>query len=84
MTADGLNSYTYDAEHRLSAAVGVTYTYDGLGRRGMKSSGVIYWYGASEKVLLETNLTGAIAEVPAGPLTGTQQRKHFSGGFVPL
>ncbi len=56
MTTGG---YTYDAENRLSIAGGVTYTYDGDGKRVEKSSGKIYWYGMGSDVLDETDLTGS-------------------------
>jgi len=36
----------------------VSYTYDGDGRRVMKSNGTLYWYGTSGEVLLETDLSG--------------------------
>ncbi len=45
MVENGL--YSYDAESRLSAAAGLTYSYDGDGRRVKKSSGPLYWYGGS-------------------------------------
>ncbi|HSC45069.1 MAG TPA: hypothetical protein VLC94_04535, partial [Candidatus Acidoferrum sp.] len=61
--ADGVHSFTFDAEnHLLSTAqtgqTTVTYQYDGDGKRVQKSSGVIYWYGLSSQPLVETNLTG--------------------------
>jgi hypothetical protein len=46
-----LGSYSYDAENRLLTAGGVTYTYDGDGRRIKKSSGKLYWYGERIEVL---------------------------------
>ena len=49
----------YDAENHLVTAAGVTYTYDGDGKRVEKSSGKIYWYGMGPEVLDETDLTGS-------------------------
>jgi RHS repeat-associated protein len=58
-SASGMGSYTYDAENRMTATAGVTYTYDGDGRRVQKSNGKLYWYGASGlDALLETDLAG--------------------------
>jgi hypothetical protein len=39
------------SENRLLTAGGVTYTYDGDGRRIKKSSGKLYWYGEGIEVL---------------------------------
>jgi RHS repeat-associated protein len=58
MTADGTYSYTWNGENRLSTAAGVTYTYDGDGRRVKKSSGTLYWYGGGGVPLAETDLSG--------------------------
>jgi RHS repeat-associated protein len=52
-------AYTYNAENQLTATAGVTYTYDGDGRRVQKSNGTIYWYGMGSDPLNETDLTGA-------------------------
>src|SRR5687767_3217547 len=51
--------YTYDAESRLSAATGVTYTYDGDGKRVKKSNGTLYWTGMGSDALAETDLSGS-------------------------
>jgi RHS repeat-associated protein len=51
-------SYTYDAENHLLTAGGVTYTYDGDGKRVMKSNGTIFWYGAGSDPLVETDAAG--------------------------
>ncbi len=58
LTGDGLLSYTWDAENHLKSAAGVTYTYDGDGRRVKKSNGKLYWYSTSGQVLEETDLSG--------------------------
>ncbi len=39
---------------------GVTYSYDGDGKRVQKSSGTLYWYGTSSDPQLETNASGAL------------------------
>jgi RHS repeat-associated protein len=56
MTTGG---YTYDAENHLLIAGGVTYTYDGDGKRVKKSSGTLYWYGMGADAIDETDLTGS-------------------------
>ncbi len=58
----GYGSYTYDAENRMKTTAGVTYTYDGDGRRVMKSNGKLYWYGAGSSVLMETDLSGNLQD----------------------
>ncbi|GAC1657309.1 MAG: hypothetical protein NVS9B15_18630 [Acidobacteriaceae bacterium] len=57
-TSDGVNSYTWDAESQMKTAAGVTYGYDGQGRRASKSSGKLYWYGSGGEILAETNSSG--------------------------
>jgi RHS repeat-associated protein len=64
MTSNGTISPHYDAENRIcsvggtSCTTGTTYSYDGDGKRVMKSSGTLYWYGTSSSPLLETNGSG--------------------------
>jgi RHS repeat-associated protein len=50
-------TYVYNAENQLTSTAGVTYTYDGDGKRVMKSSGMIYWYGTNSDPLVETDLS---------------------------
>jgi RHS repeat-associated protein len=57
--ADTTISYTFDAESQIKTAAGVTYLYDGSGRRVSKSSGKLYWYGSGGEILAETTATGA-------------------------
>ncbi len=52
--------YMYDAESRLSSAAGVSYTYDGDGRRVKKSTGPLYWYWAAGDVLAESSASGTL------------------------
>jgi RHS repeat-associated protein len=52
--------YVWDQENRLSASAGVTYTYDGDGRRVGKSTGKLYWTGTGSDALLETAADGSI------------------------
>jgi RHS repeat-associated protein len=52
------HAYAYNAENQLTSAGGVTYTYDGDGRRIQKSNGKLYWYGMSSDPLDETDLAG--------------------------
>ncbi len=51
-------TYTYDAENRMTATAGVSYSYDGDGRRVMKSNGKLYWNGTGSDALAETDLAG--------------------------
>ncbi len=66
MTADPVNSYTFNAEGELTSAAGVTYTYDGDGDRVQKaSSGApfkLYWYGVGTDPLSESDASGNISE----------------------
>ena len=48
----------YDAENHMTTVAGVTYTYDGDGKRMKKSSGKLYWYGMGSDPLTETDLSG--------------------------
>lgn len=50
--------YTYDEENQLETAGGVTYTYDGDGKRVKKSNGTLYWYGTGGQILKETDPAG--------------------------
>lgn len=54
----GAHTYSYTAENQLASTAGVSYTYDGDGRRVMKSNGKLYWYGAGSVPLDETDSTG--------------------------
>src|SRR5260221_816187 len=51
-------TYSYDAENRLISTGGVTYTYDGDGRRVKKFNGMLYWAESSSDALVETDLSG--------------------------
>ena len=51
-------TYSYNAENQLTSTAGVTYTYDGDGRRVEKSNGKLYWYGIGSDPLDETDLQG--------------------------
>ena len=51
-------SYTYNAENQLTQTAGMTYTYDGDGRRAQKSNGKLYWYGVGSDPLTETDAAG--------------------------
>lgn len=58
--SDGINSYNWNSESQITAAAGIVYKYDGMGRRVSKSSGKMYWYGAGGEVLTETDSAGAM------------------------
>jgi RHS repeat-associated protein len=58
-------TYTYDAENRLVSAGGLSYTYDGDGKRIFKAPSnaptqpnKIYWYGTDGNVIVETDGAG--------------------------
>lgn len=57
---DGLTNYTFNAENQIVSinAGGVTYSYDGDGKRVKKSSGKLYWYGAGSDPIAESDLSG--------------------------
>jgi RHS repeat-associated protein len=51
-------TYSYNAENQLTSTAGVTYMYDGDGKRVQKSNGKLYWYGLESDPLDETDLAG--------------------------
>lgn len=59
------NHARYDAENHLVTTAGLSYLYDGDGRRVAKKSGStvskIYWYGQNGEVLDETDGTGSVS-----------------------
>jgi RHS repeat-associated protein len=75
--SDGNYSYTWDGESQMKTAAGVTYAYDGDGRRVAKVGSKLYWYGSGGEILSETDASGAtlndyiffsgkrVADVPA-------------------
>jgi RHS repeat-associated protein len=56
---DATNTYTWNAESQIKTAGGLTYLYDGQGKRAEKSGRKLYWYGGSGRVLDETDATGS-------------------------
>jgi hypothetical protein len=54
---DPVPARAHDAENHLISTGGVTYTYDGDGRRVTKSSGTIYSYLPTGEVLMESSLS---------------------------
>jgi RHS repeat-associated protein len=52
--------YSYDAENELISTAGITYTYDGDGKRVKKSNGTLCWYGTNGEPLSESDLSGNI------------------------
>ena len=63
----GGHTYTFDDENRLTAIPGWTYAYDGDGMRVEKcsscsssSGGTLYWHGAGNDSLVESNLAGTL------------------------
>jgi RHS repeat-associated protein len=80
-TNDGTYTYPWNAESQLKSSAGITYAYDGDGRRVSKTNGSawrLYWYGSGGEVLAETDGAGntqneyiffggqRIADLPAG------------------
>jgi RHS repeat-associated protein len=55
---DGINPYTWNAESQMKTAAGVTYAYDGDGRRAAKVGSKLYWYGSGGEILSETDAAG--------------------------
>jgi RHS repeat-associated protein len=60
-TADATSTYVWNAESEIKTGGGVTYLYDGRGKRVEKSGTKLYWYGGSGEVLDETDTTGSTA-----------------------
>ena len=60
MTYDGSYNYACNAEGQMTSAAGVTYAYDGDGKRVQKSSGKLYWYGMGSDTLDESDASGNI------------------------
>lgn len=44
-------TYTWDSESQLKTPAGVTYNYDGDGRRAAKVGSKLYWYGSGGEIL---------------------------------
>jgi RHS repeat-associated protein len=58
-SSDGVvTNYQWDAESQLKSAAGVSYTYDGDGRRVSKVGSKLYWYGSGGEILAETDTSG--------------------------
>lgn len=72
LTADGIQTFTWNAEERLTATAGVTYTHDGDGWRVKKSNGTIHWRSLSGEILAETDLSG----------NNLREYVHFAGRRV--
>jgi RHS repeat-associated protein len=60
LAGDGTATYTWTAEDQLASTSGVSYTYDGDGRRVKKSNGKLYWYAVTGEVLAESDLSGNV------------------------
>jgi len=61
-TADVTNTYVWNAESEIKTTGGLNYTYDGDGDRVQKSNGKIYWYGAGNQILDESDASGNITD----------------------
>jgi RHS repeat-associated protein len=55
---DGNYTYTWNGESEMKTAGGVTYAYDGDGRRAAKVGSKLYWYGSGGDILSETDASG--------------------------
>jgi RHS repeat-associated protein len=76
---------TYDPENHLIGTAGVTYTYDGDGRRVMKSNGKLYWFGMGSDALDETDGTGSTSNSAFNEyvfLSGKRIARRDSSGNV--
>lgn len=60
--ADGGNTYAWDAEYQVKTVAGVTYTYDGDGKRVAKSTGKLYWSGTGRNSLAESDGSGNVTD----------------------
>ena len=60
-TSDGTNSYTWNGESQLKSGSGVSYAYDGDGRRVAKVGSKLYWYGSGGEILAETDGSGNLS-----------------------
>ena len=67
--SDGTYNYTWNSESQMKTAAGVTYAYDGDGRRAAKVGSTLHWYGSGGEVLAETDTFG-----------NTQNEYIFFGG----
>jgi len=56
----GIATYTYNAENQLVTTAGVTYAYDGDGKRVSKSTGKLYWFGMGSDPITESDASGNI------------------------
>jgi RHS repeat-associated protein len=60
--ACGAATYVYNAENQMTSTAGVTYKYDGDGKRVWKTSGKLYWYGTGSDPVMETDLSGNLTD----------------------
>jgi len=67
--SDAVNAYSWNGEGQLKSGGSVNYLYDGDGRRVAKVGSKLYWYGASNEILAETDAAGV-----------TQNEYIFFGG----
>src|SRR2546422_676462 len=65
-------TFTYDELNRLTSTAGVSYTYDGDGKRVKKSNGTLYWNDLSGTPLAETDHSG----------NTTNEYIFFAGGRI--
>jgi RHS repeat-associated protein len=77
VTADGINSYLYNAESQVISTDGIAYVYDGSGNRVKKSSGRIYWFGLSE-----SDANGIISADYIFSIGGRIARRDLPSGTV--
>jgi RHS repeat-associated protein len=84
MTAQpGLTS-AFNAENQMTSAAGVTYTYDGDGKRVKKSNGKLYWYGTGSDPLSESDLSGNVTDAYIFFNGKRIARQTSSGNGVPF
>src|SRR5206468_4663144 len=68
--------------NRLLTAGGVTYTYDGDGKRVMKSNGTLYWRGIGSASLAESDSAGNMQKEYIYFNGGRVARRDLSDGSV--
>ncbi|HKD79393.1 MAG TPA: RHS repeat-associated core domain-containing protein [Candidatus Angelobacter sp.] len=88
MLNDGLYSYTFDQENRITGANGYGYIYDGDGNRVEKvsppinpTSGTLYWY-LTPGVVAESDLSGNLKSEYMFFAGERVARKDFPGNTV--
>jgi RHS repeat-associated protein len=78
-TSDGSFSYTWNGEGLLRSAGGTSCTYDGDGKRVIKSTGTYYWFSPDGAPLAETDTSGSTLNEYIYFSGGRTARRNSSG-----